>query len=429
MTMEVQVQQLTPVLVEVSITVETDRVKKEVDKAFLDLQKRAKVKGFRPGKAPRDVLTHLYGGAITSDVCSKLVDETLNEALAEKNVQPLSQPRVEVQKAGMSEPLQFKARFEVRPEISDLKWEGLEAEKPKLAVADNNVEEAIEVMRKQHAQLKTPEPTRPAKAGDVVTLDFKATTEGKTIEQSKGMSVELGDGKLIKELEEALVGASPGDDKHVHVTFPADHANPSLRGKETHFDLKLVDIKERIMPALDDEFAKDIGDFDGLPTLRTETRSRLEKQLADQADQVLVTNLVSALCKANPVEAPPSLVQQQLQLTVAELRQQGRRQGQSLQLTEELQRRLQIDSELKVRAGLLMAEIAKRNNVSVGAEDIEKALKELSEETGKNVARLRAEYNDSTRRQMLIGMILEDKVLDLMIAKAVVKEVEPTKDA
>ena len=427
--MEVQVQQLTPVLVEVSITVETDRVKKEVDKAFLDLQKRAKVKGFRPGKAPRDVLTHLYGGAVTNEVCSKLVDQTLNEALADKNVQPLSQPRVEVQKAGMAEPLQFKARFEVRPEISDLKWEGLEAEKPKLSVADDHVEQALQAMRKQHAQLKTPEPARAAKAGDVVTIDFKASVDGKTIDQSKGMNAELGDGKLIKELEEALTGANPGDDKHVHVTFPADHTNPSLRGKEAHFDLKLIEIKERILPALDDEFAKDVGDFDGLPKLRSETRARLEKQRADQADQQLVTNLVAALCKANPVDAPPSLVQQQLQLTVSELRQQGRRQGQTLQLTEELQRQLQIDSEIKVRAGLLMAEIAKRNNVTVGQEDIEKALKELSEETGKNVARLRAEYNDSNRRQMLIGMILEDKVLDLLIAKASVKEVEPKKEA
>ena len=131
---------------------------------------------------------------------------------------------------------------------------------------------------------------------------------------------------------------------------------------------------------------------------------------------------------ANPVTAPPSLVQQQMQLTLGELRQTARRAGQTFQLNPELERQLQVDSEVKVRAGLLMAEIAKLNNITVGQEDIEKALKELAEETGKNVARLRAEYNDQNRRQMLIGMILEDKVLDLMIAKANVKDVEPKKE-
>lgn len=423
--MDVQVQQLTPVLVELSVTVESDRVKKEVDKAFGELQKRARVKGFRPGKAPRDVLAHLYGGAVTNDVCSKLVDETLNEALQQKNVQPLSQPRVEVQKASASEPLQYKARFEVRPEISELNWEGLEAEKPKLAVTKEQVEEAIEQLRKQHAQLTAPEPPRAAKKGDVVTIDFAAKVDGKVIDQSKGMTVDVGEGRLLKELEEAIVGAKPGEEKHVHVKFPENHANPSLKGKQAHFDVQVIEVKERILPALDDEFAKDVGEFDTLDKLREETKARLQKQLDDQADQQLVTNLVASLCKSNPIQAPPSLVQQQMQLTLSELRQQARRAGQNLQLDEELQKQLQVDSEIKVRAGLLMAEIAKRSNVTVGNEDVDKALKELSEETGKNVARLRAEYNDPNRRQMLVGMILEDKVLDLMISKANVKDVTP----
>ena len=206
--MEVQVQQLTPVLVEFSVTVEQTRVKKEVDKAFVELQKRARVKGFRPGKAPRDVLAHLYGGAVTNDVCSKLVDETLNEAIQQKNVQPLSQPRVEVQKASASEPLQYKARFEVKPEIETLKWEGLEAEKPKITVSDDDVKEAVEGLRKAHATLQPVE--RAAKDGDVVTIDFTATIDGKQLDTGKGVTAELGEGKLVKELEEALRGKSAG---------------------------------------------------------------------------------------------------------------------------------------------------------------------------------------------------------------------------
>lgn len=421
--MEVQVQQLTPVLVEFSVTVETDRVKKELDRAYGDLQKRAKVKGFRPGKAPREVLSHLYGGAVLNDVASKLVDETLNQALAEKNVQPLSQPRVEVESASPTAELKYKARFEVRPDIAELKWEGLEAEKPKLVVKDEDVGSAIEQLRKAHATLTAVE--RAAKDGDVVTIDFTASIDGKQLDSGKGVTAELGEGKLVKELEESLRGSKAGETKDVDVTFPADHANPSLRGKSAKFHIELKDVKERKLPELDDEFAKDVGEYTTLAALRDDTKKKLEKQLNDQAEQQLVTNLVAALVNANQVDAPPTLVQQQMQLTLQELRMQARRAGQNLQMSPEIERQLQVDSEVKVRAGLLMAEIAKRNNVIVGDEDIEKGLAELAEETGKNVARLRAEYRDPNRRQMLIGMILEDKVLDLLIAKANVKEVEP----
>jgi len=422
--MEVQVAQLSPVLVEVSVTVETDRVKKEMDKAFLELQKRARVRGFRPGKAPREVLAHLYGGSVTNDVCSKLVDETLNQALTEKNVQPLSQPKIEVQTASATAPLVYKARFEVRPEISELKWEGLEAEKPKVAVDDKDVESTIEQLRKQHAALSVPEPARAAKQGDVVTIDFTAHVDGKQLDTGKGVTAELGEGKLVKELEDALVGAKVDEEKDADVAFPDNHANPALRGKSAKFHIKLVEVKERKLPDLDDEFAKDVGEFANLAALRADTKDKLLKNLEEQAEQQLVTGLVAALCNANPVDAPPSLVQQQMQLTLQELQQNARRAGQKLQLTEELQRQLQVDSDVKVRAGLLMAEIAKRNNITVDDKDIEKGLEELSKETGKNVARLRAEYRDQNRRQMLIGMILEDKVLDLLISKAKVKEVE-----
>ena len=425
--MEVQVAQLSPVLVEFSVTVETDRVKKELDKAFVELQKRARVKGFRPGKAPREVLAHLYGGAVTNDVCSKLVDETLNQALADKNVQPLSQPKVEVQSASATTPLQYKARFEVRPEISDLKWEGLEAEKPKVQIDDKAVDQAIEQLRKAHAQLSVPEPVRAAKQGDVVTIDFTATVDGKQLDSGKGVTAELGEGKLVKELEDAIVGAKVGVEKDVDVKFPADHANPSLKGKSAKFHIHVTEVKERKLPELDDEFAKDVGEFANLAALRTDAKDKLLKQLEENAEQQLVTGLVSALCGANPVEAPPSLVQQQMQLTLQELQMTARRSGQKLQLNPELERQLQADSEMKVRAGLLMAEIAKRNSITIDDKDIEKGLEELAKETGKNVARLRAEYRDPNRRQMLVGMILEDKVLDLLISKAKVTEVDAPK--
>lgn len=421
--MQVQVEQLTSVLMELSVDVDGERLKKELDKAFSDLQKRARVKGFRPGKAPRDVLTHLYGGAVTNDVCSKLINETLDEARQSKNVQPLSQPKIEV-KSASNATLSYKARFEVRPEIKELKWEGLEAEKPKAKVDDAAVERALEALRKQHASLIVPEPARPAKEGDVATIDFEAQVDGKKIDSGNGLTVEIGSGKVLKELEDALIGVNAGEKKDVAVTFAEGHANAAIRGKSATFQVSVTDVKERKLPELDDEFAKDVGEYADLAALRADTRAKLEKDAEDRAEQTLVTNLVAALCNANAVEAPPSLVGQQKELTLQELRLSARRAGQNFQLTQELDRQLQVDSEVKVRAGLLMAEIAKLNSITVDDKDIENGLEELAKETGKNVARLRVEYRDQNRRQMLIGMILEDKVLDVLISKANVKDVE-----
>jgi trigger factor len=423
--MEVQVAQLSPVLMELSVTVEVDRVKKALDVAYADLQRRARVRGFRPGKAPREVLTQLYGGSVLGEVASKLVDETLNQALADKQVQPLSQPKVEVQSAKESAPLVYKARFEVKPDIAELKWEGLSAEKPKATIDDATVEKALESLRVQHSTLVSPESARAAKKGDVVTIDFEASVEGKSVDQGKGVTADLGEGRLVKELEAGLEGMAIGETKAIVVAFPDNHANPALRGKSADFKVTLTEVKERKLPALDDELAKDVGDFADLAALRADVRAKLEKQASDEAEQVLVTNLVNALCAANTVETPPSLVQQQMQITYSDLVQRARRMGQrEVPLTQELAKQLEADSVVKVKAGLLMAEIARINGVIVNDDDLERGLNELAAETGKNVAKLRVEYRDENKRQMLIGMILEDKVLDLLIAKADVKEVE-----
>ena len=188
------------------------------------------------------------------------------------------------------------------------------------------------------------------------------------------------------------------------------------------FHITLEEVKERILPDLDDEFAKDLGTFETLADLRADVAKQVEKQLNEQSEEDLAQQLVNALCEANPIAVPPSLVRKQSELTEREMRQQMRRQGQNGDLPTEVRERLAMDSEKRVQAGLLMAAIAKSQNVTITSEDIEKAYEELSEQTGKNVARLKAEYRDQEKQQILQGMILEDKILKLIQEKAVITE-------
>ncbi|HMJ14068.1 MAG TPA: trigger factor, partial [Polyangiaceae bacterium] len=185
----------------------------------------------------------------------------------------------------------------------------------------------------------------------------------------------------------------------------------------------LKELKERVLPEADDEFAKDVGEFETLAALKLDLKEKLTKQKKQESDNALAERLVMELVKANPIPVPPSLVERQMRLTEQEIVSRARTQGQSVSgVGDELRAQIQVDSETKVRAGLLMAEIAKRETIKIGDQEIEDGLKELAEDTGKNIAKLRAEYRDAKKREMLVGMILENKVLDIIEAKAKIEE-------
>jgi trigger factor len=422
--MQVNVQQLSPVLVEFQVEIPADRVKVEVDKAYQALQKTARVKGFRPGKAPRDILTHLFGERINLDVTRSLIDDTLNKALTEKNVQPLSQPDIEPQKLASNTAFSYRARFEVRPEIAKVTYDGFEVSRPSTAVTDAMINEELEGLRKAHANLASPATPRPAQKGDVLDISFTVDVAGKKVPEASGdgVQIELGAGNMLPELEAALVGSNVGDAKEARLTFAQNHARPDFRGKPAIFNIKVQEIKERVLPALDDDFAKDVGTFQSLDELKNDIKGKLEKIMKQRAEDAVAEQLVTKLVERNPIPCPPSLVEQQCQLMEQEIMQQARRSGEPVPRHEELHARVHADSEIKVRAGLLMAEIAKEAQIKVSEEDIEKGLVELAEQTGKQVAKMRVEYRDQKKREMLIGMIIEDKILDIIEAKAKITE-------
>ena len=422
--MQVTVQKLSPVLVEFDVQVAADRVKKELDKAYTSVSKSARVRGFRPGKAPRRVLAHMFGARIAADVAQRLVDETFPQAVSKENLQPVNSPAIEPQEVLDNQPFSYKARFEVVPEIESVSYEGLTAKRPPVKVEDKQIDEALEALRHEHSTLEEPKEARPAKSGDVVIIDFQVLVGNKAVEDARAsdFQVELGGGTLLGPIEEALVGKKAGETAEANVEMPATHPHPKLKGKTATFALTLKALKERVLPAVDDELAKDLGEFDSLEELKKDIRERLEKQAKEASENAVAEQLVVELVKANPIPIPPSLVERQMRLTEQEVLSQARRQGQTGNLGDELRTKIREDSEVKVRAGLLMAEIAKKQEIKIGDPEIEEGLKELADQSGKNVARLRAEYSDPRRREMLVGMILENKVLDIIESKAKIED-------
>jgi trigger factor len=424
--MQVNVQRLSPVLVEFDVEVGVGKVTTELEKAYTQVARTARVRGFRPGKAPRKVLSHLYGARIAADVAQKLVDETFPQAVTDQKLQPVTSPAVEA-KQGVEEnkPFSYKARVEVLPEITGVSYEGLGAKRAKVDVSEESITKELDAVRRAHSTLEPPKTARPSANGDTVSIDFVVSVDGETIEDAgaSDFQVELGGGTLLPQIEEAVLGKGTGDTATAEVPMPAQHPHPKLKGKTATFAITVKDIKERVLPAADDEFAKDVGEFETLQALKDDIKKKLEAQAKEQSDNQLAEQLVLELVKANPVPVPPSLVERQMRITEQEILNRARSQGQRVTgLGDELRGKLVEDSEIKVRAGLLMAEIAKKEGIQIGNEEIENGLKELAEQTGQNLAKLRVQYKDQQKREMLIGMILENKVLDIIEAKAKIEE-------
>jgi len=423
--MQVNVQRLSPVLVEFDVEIAVDRVKSEVEKAYTSVAKTARVSGFRPGRAPRKVLAHLYGPRIAADVAQKLVDETYPQAISEQKLQPVTDPAIEPRRLEEGKAFGYKARVEVLPLIESVKYDGLEATRAKVEVSAEQITERLDQLRRSHSTLEPPKAARASQKGDVVTIDFTLSVDGAVIDDAGAIDfqAELGGGQLIPEIETALLDKNVGDQAEAKVEMPAQHPHPKLAGKSAVFALTLKDLKERVLPEADDEFAKDVGDFETLEALKKDISGTLEKHSKEESDNKLAEQLVIELVKANPVPLPPSLVERQMRVTEQEILQRARSQGQKATgVGDELRGQIQQDSEVKVRAGLLMAEIAKAEGIQIGDAELEEGLKELAEQTGKNVAKLRVEYRDQKKREMLIGMILENKVLDIIEAKAKISE-------
>lgn len=422
--MQISANQLSPVLLELNVQVDADRVRAELDKAYQQLARGATVRGFRKGKAPRKVLRHMFGARVAADVAQRLVDETYAQAVDEQKVQAVSRPAIESQAVSENEPFSYKARVEVLPKIESVVYEGFKVKRPSTTVTDAAIQEQLEAVQRANSTLEPAGEAHLAAAGDVVTVDFTVSVDGRPVNDAsaENLDLELGQSAVLPEIEAALLGQRPPFQQDVEVAVPSSSGHPVLQGKKAVFSLVLRDLKTRVLPALDDEFAKDLGEFDDLAALKKSIGDELQKRLDESADNVVAQVLVAELVKANPIQVPPTLVQQQYRVTEQEVVRQARSQGRGQQLSAETRRSIEQDSEIKVRAGLLMAEIAKAKGIQVGPADLDEGLKGLADQTGKNLAKLKAEYATQQKREMLVGMILENKVLDIIEAAAQIEQ-------
>jgi trigger factor len=422
--MKASVEEISSIKKKISVEIPEDQIAKEVDSFYRDLGKKAKIKGFRPGKVPRNILERYFKDYVKAEIVQKLIQDTYPQALSEKDLQPVSPPTIDPGEFELGKPFQYSVVVEVKPDIKLEGYAGLKIEGKKEEVKDEEIEERLKALQNLHANLKTISDARPIQAGDYVIIDYEASLDGKPLEGGKAIdfTVEVGSGQFIPAFEEKLIGVKPEGESDIEVSFPEDYGYQKWAGKTISFHVKIKEIKEKILPSLDDEFAKDLGDYSSFEELKTKLRGEIEKEKELALERQLKDQMVDQLLAANPFEVPESLVEEQTKALISDTKLRLSAQGlelKNLGITEEkLQGDYKTMAEKQVRTFLILEKIAGQEGISVTDEEADDRLREISERMHQKFDVVKRYYEKNGLLPEVKTGIIRDKTLNLLLEKA-----------
>jgi trigger factor len=428
--MKIEVERVSPVERKVTIEVDPDRVARELERAYVGLGRRVKLRGFRPGKAPRKVLERHFRGEVEGEVAEKIVRDTFAEAVRVESLQAVAPPHVSISE-GVAEgkPLRYTARVEVKPALSPRDYKGLEVTRKPPSVTDDQVSAEIGKIQDAMAQLVPVEGRFDAQEGDWAVVDHEGTIEGKPFEGSKaeGVTVRVGPGQVQSGNLDALKGKRIGEMVEIEEPFAEDHRVEALRGKVATMKVTLKQLKTRQLPSVDDALAKTLG-IEGVETLealRERIRTDLTKREERRAENELRDGLVKAALAKNEFEVPPALVERAIDAMIEGAAERFARQGLDIQNMGLDAARLRADLReqalLQVRGQLLLEAIADTEKVEATDEDLQAEIAKLAGESGMPLAKLQQQLRGGEAREALKHKIREDKALAVLSSAATIQ--------
>lgn len=429
--MKVEIDELSPVERKVRIALPAEKVASEFSRAYKNLGQRVRVKGFRTGKIPRAVLQGIYGDDVKSEVRSHLVEESLGEVLRERGLQIVSRPEVESEELAAGGEFSFSAVFEIKPEIEPRDYLGVPVEKVRIAVTLSQVEAALKRLQESQASLASVEGRDVIERGDFVTLDYTGSIDGQSISGAQGENYlfEVGAGRALPEFEEAVTGLKVGDSHTVRVTYGGNHPNKDLAGRTVDFAITVRDFRQKILPTLDDDFAKDQGGYGSLEELKAAIRARLEAELQQYQEEQLKEQILNRLLDSHSFAIPPSMVERQTRYLLERHQEQKEEQagseGSSDVPLEETRRSLEARASRQVKATLLVERIAQRENIEVSDKQMQERIESLARAAGDRAKIVRDHYAQAAAREGLRAQLVFDQTLNFLLARATVKEVDP----
>jgi trigger factor len=429
--MQVTIETVNPVTKKVSIEIPAERVDAEIEKAYTGIQKKAKLQGFRPGKAPMQLIRRTYSDAMRDEVMRRFYEQTLFKALDEHKIEPIDSPTIESDILEQGAPFKYSALVEIMPEILLNEYTGFEISKEKFVINPDNIEGEIKRMQENMAQLTPLAEGAAVESGHTVSVDYTYSVEGFPLENSSAedAEIELGTGKMLPGFEEQLVGMKCGDQKEIRITLPEDYRNKDAVGKDGVFQVTVKEIKSKELPELDDEFAKQFGEYETMDQLRAKMGEYLEKQESERIENELKERVIQELIRKNPLDVPQSMVKRQLDHMLENLKNRLKGQHMSIEMMglddDGFRVRFRDSAEDKVKGGLLLMALVEKENITVDDADLTERFELISGGNPDMLIRIQEYYSSNkAARNALISEIKEDKAIRFLLDKAVVTEMD-----
>jgi trigger factor len=400
-----------------------DVVQQEWERAYGRVQKQARLPGFRKGHVPRSLVKVHFSDDVRREVAEHLIPDVYRKALSEAKLDPVNEPDLQEVRLEEGAPLSFVAVVEVKPAITLGDYRGVEVQHAPIPVGADDLAAALEHMREQQAQFHVVD--RPAATGDLVVVNYTVAIDGHPPSSQTGYEFLVGAGNVLPEIDDAVVGLRADEERHVPLRFADDHRREDLRGRAGQADVKVVEVKEKALPALDDDFAKSLGEFETLEALRTELQKQLEARREHDEHRTLQEKIVDAVIARHEFTVPDALVMRQVAHRIEQARESVRRQGVDPERMpwdyEKLIAELRPGAEKAVRRALLLEAIADKEAIAPTDADVDAEVEKLAQASQRPTPAVRRMMEKSGDLEGLRQGLRDRMTLELLVASANVK--------
>lgn len=424
--MNVSVVDLSENQKKLQVEIPPEKVRQEIEGKYREMSRRIKIKGFRPGKVPRSIIKSYYGKTIEQEVSSQFIQETFPEALKETDLKPLVEADVSETHFNDSGSFSYTAIVDVCPPFELEGYRGLEIRKPSVDVADEQVDSELQRLREQHAELRTLETERPAREGDVAVIDFTPSVDGKVFERGKSADymAEIGKKAVHPDFDVNLIGRRAGETVSFEVDYPENAPMREIAGKRVLFEVTVKEVKEKVLPELDDEFAQAVNSrFDALDALKQTIREELLKREEYQARSDVQQQILDQLLSKVKIELSAKVIDREVDRMVGNLLHQFESQGLKMDVskfnTPEIRADYRPQAERNILRRLILEKIAEQENLKLTDEEIEQVYQEVARYARMDVATVKHEYADSAVVEQSKESKIQEKVFRFLESEAV----------
>jgi trigger factor len=410
------------------VEIPAQTVREEFEKRYRDLAKRVRIKGFRPGKAPRGILKSYYGKSIEHEVSSQFVQDTFPEALRKVDLKPLTEADVEEINFADDGAFTYAAVVDVCPPFELEGYKGLELHRPAIQVSEEEVGTELENIRQEHAQIRTLESDRPVEDGDMVLIDFVPSVSGVVFQKGsrQDQMIEVGKKALHPDFDQHLIGHSLNDTISFELDYPEDAPTREIAGKKVHFEVTIKELKEKVVPELNDELAREVGQFETLDALRQEIRSRLEKRKEEGSSENLNGQIIEQLLPKAQFEISSKVIDREVDRMIGLLRHQFESQGLKIDTSgldsPAIRAEYRPQAEKNVRWRLVSQQLAAQEDIEVSDDEREDIYRQMARLFRMDVETLKEEYSESQMVQQAVESKVQEKVFKFVKDNAMYKD-------